>query len=469
MTQQPLSKNVRDSSAIDPMFGSVYTAGVLPTSVVPEVSMAPRDAYQLIHDELFLDGNARQNLATFCQTWSDEEIHKIMDLCISKNMIDKDEYPETAAVEMRCVAMIANLWKADAKETPIGCSTIGSSEACMLGGLAALWRWRARQKAVGKPTDKPNLVCGPVQICWHKFCRYWDIEMREVPMEHGRFDMDKDSMLKLVDENTICVVPTFGVTYTGQYEFVEPISDALDEYQKQTGIDIDIHVDGASGGFLAPFCAPEIKFDFRLPRVKSISTSGHKYGLTPLGAGWVIWRDTRFLPKDLQFNVNYLGGSIPNFALNFSRPAGQIIAQYYNLVRLGMNGYREIQMACYETAQYLAEKIAKMGPFSFISTGDPKKDIPAVCWRVADGASLGYTLYDLSDRLRMRGWQLPAFSLPAHCDDLVVCRLMVRQGFTKNMADLFLQDLQRDMDYLSVHSTTNSPHEGGGSTVFNHS
>ena len=437
-----------------PTFGAPYTASVLPDSKIPQTAMPPRDAYQLIHDGLFLDGNARQNLATFCQTWNDEEMHKIMDLCIDKNMIDKDEYPQTAAIEMRCVAMIANLWNASASETPIGCSTIGSSEACMLGGLAALWRWRARQKAAGKPCDKPNLVCGPVQICWYKFCRYWDIEMRVVEMDHTHYHMDPERMLQVVDDNTICVVTTFGVTYTGEYEFPEPLSQALDQYQAKTGIDIDLHIDAASGGFLAPFCAPEIKFDFRLPRVKSISASGHKYGLAPLGVGWVVWRDTKFLPTGLEFAVNYLGGSIPTFALNFSRPAGQIVAQYYNFIRLGMAGYTAIQKASYDVATYLAQEIAKLGPYFFIAAGDPQKHIPAVCWRIEEGQDPGYTLFDLSDRLRMRGWQLPAFTLPGQCSDIVVARLMVRQGFSMDFANLLLDDIKRDIAYLTAHPTT---------------
>ena len=304
------------------IFGSPEADNILPKTQFPDYAMRPEDAYQLVSDELMLDGNARQNLATFCQTWDEKQVRMLMNISINKNMIDKDEYPQTAAIEMRCAAILANLWNVNQDEKPIGCSTIGSSEACMLGGMAALWRWRARRKAAGKPIDKPNLVCGPVQICWHKFCRYWDIEMREIPMAPGKWKMDVERMLEQVDENTIVVVPTFGVTYTGAYEFPADIAKALDDYEAKTGINIDIHVDGASGAFLAPFCAPDIAFDFRVPRVKSISTSGHKYGLAPLGCGWVVWRDTSELPEGLIFNVNYLGGEIPNFAINFSRPAG---------------------------------------------------------------------------------------------------------------------------------------------------
>ena len=236
--------------------------------------MRPEDAFQCISDELLLDGNARQNLATFCQTWEETEVHRLMDLCINKNMIDKDEYPQTAEIERRCVQMLADLWNAPEGAEAVGCSAIGSSEACMLGGMAAKWRWRAKREAAGKPTDKPNMVCGPVQVVWHKFAKYWDIEMREIPMSPGRYCMDVEQMLAQVDENTIMVVPTFGVTYTGSYEPVLELSQALDKLAEDTGLDIDIHVDGASGAFLAPFCAPDVVWDFRIPRVKSISTSG---------------------------------------------------------------------------------------------------------------------------------------------------------------------------------------------------
>jgi glutamate decarboxylase len=235
---------------LDSVFAGVDLSQCLPSNRFPEREMRPTDAFQAIHDELMLDGNARQNLATFCQTWEEPEIHLLMDLCIDKNMIDKDEYPQTAELERRCVQMLANLWNAPEDGTPVGCSAIGSSEACMLGGMAAKWRWRAKREAAGKSTDKPNMVCGPVQVVWHKFAKYWDIEMREIPMAPGRYAMGVDQMLGQVDENTIMVVPTFGVTYTGSYEPVLELAQALDKLQEDTGLDIDIHVDGASGPVL---------------------------------------------------------------------------------------------------------------------------------------------------------------------------------------------------------------------------
>ena len=459
-----IAMNTHCDNITTSLYGATDVSRPLPTDTMPERSMRPQDAYELIKAELLLDGNARQNLATFCQTWDDEQVHQLMDLSISKNMIDKDEYPQCAELEMRCVRMIANLWHAPAEGKPIGCSTIGSSEACMLGGMAALWRWRARRKAAGKPSDKPNLVCGPVQICWHKFCRYWDVEIREIPMNPGQYCMNEEEVLKRVDENTICVVPTFGVTYTGQYEFPEDVCRVLDKLAASGGPDVDVHVDGASGGFLAHSCAPKIPFDFRLKRVKSISSSGHKYGLAPLGCGWVIWRTEADLPKELTFAVNYLGGSIPTIAINFSRPAGQIIAQYYDFVRLGMEGYRAIHMAAYQVAGYLAKEIAKMGDFEFIASGNPEKDIPAVCFHFKHPEKADFNLYELSDRLRMRGWQVPAFSLPANVQDIVVMRVMVRQGFTMDMATLLVEDMKRAICHLKKYRSAPPMKESDGMT-----
>jgi glutamate decarboxylase len=360
------------------------------------------------------------------------------------------------------------LWNSPDAANTLGCSTTGSSEAAMLGGMAMKWRWREKMKAAGKPTDKPNLITGPVQICWHKFTRYWDVEHREIPMDHGRLLMTPEEVLKRCDENTIGVVPTLGVTFTCDYEPVKAVADALDTLQKEKGLDIPIHVDGASGGFLAPFCAPELEWDFRIPRVKSVNTSGHKFGLAPLGVGWVVWREAKDLPEDLIFNVNYLGGNMPTFALNFSRPGGQIVCQYYNFLRLGKEGYRKIQNACYETAQYIAGEIGKMGPFEIIYGGDEKGGIPALCWKIKDGFDThGYTLYDLADRLRSRGWQVPAYSLPANCEDLVIQRILVRHGVSKDLGALLVEDMKRCLEYFKAHPISR-PMGGDEASGFHH-
>lgn len=453
---------------LDDIYASLDLAKSLPKKKFPTKEQDAKNTFSAVRDELMLDGNSRQNLATFCQTWVDDEIRDLMDLSIDKNMIDKDEYPQTAEIEARCVNMLADLWHSPTPDSTMGCSTIGSSEAAMLGGLALKWQWRKKQEAAGKPTDKPNLICGPVQICWHKFARYFDVELREIPLENDRFLMNPEEVLKRVDENTIGVVPTMGVTFTCQYEPVKAVSDALDKLQKEKGLDIPIHVDGASGGFLAPFCAEDIEWDFRLPRVKSINASGHKFGLAPLGAGWVVWREAKDLPEELIFNVNYLGGNMPTFALNFSRPGGQIIAQYYNFLRLGREGYAKIHNACYATAQYLAKELVKIGPFEMIFDGNSQQGIPALAWKLKDGAKVNYTLYDVADRLRVRGWQVPAYSMPANREDLVIQRILVRHGVSYDLASLLLDDMKRAIAYFEKHPVSSplTEKESGG---FNHS
>ncbi len=457
-------KNVR-GNLFDDTYGSADASHALPKYKMPKEEHSAELAYSVVRDELMLDGNARQNLATFCQTWLDDEIHKIMDLCIDKNMIDKDEYPQTAEIEARCVHILADLWNAPDASDIVGTSTTGSSDAAMLGGMAAKWRWREKRKAAGKPVDKPNMICGPVQVCWHKFAKYWDIELRQVPLEGDRLIMNPEEVLQRVDENTIFVVPTFGVTFTCNYEPVKEIADALDHLQAETGLDIPMHVDAASGGFLAPFCAPEIAWDFRIPRVKSINASGHKFGLAPLGTGWCIFRDAADLPEDLIFWVNYLGGNMPTFALSFSRPGGQIVAQYYNFLRLGKEGYRKIHMSCYETAQFLANEIEEIGPFQVLYDGDPKQGIPAISWTLKEGGDMtGFTLFDLSDRLRMRGWQVAAYTMPPNRKDLVVQRILVRHGFTMDLASLFIEDMKRSLEHFTAHPVTTpmTEQEAGG-------
>jgi glutamate decarboxylase len=463
----PLHEKAKaEKKHLDDVYASLDLSVVMPKYKMPEKEHDPRHAYQVVHDELMLDGNARQNLATFCTTWLDPEIHKLMDECLNKNMIDKDEYPQTAEIESRCVNMLADLWNSPDAANTMGCSTTGSSEAAMLGGMAMKWRWREKMKTAGKPTDKPNMVCGPVQVCWHKFARYWDVELREIPMEGERLIMTPEEVIKRCDVNTIGVVPTLGVTFTCQYEPVKAVSEALDQVQKDTGLDIPIHVDGASGGFLAPFVEPELEWDFRLPRIKSINSSGHKYGLAPLGVGWVVWRDKEDLPDDLIFRVNYLGGNMPTFALNFSRPGGQIVAQYYNFLRLGKEGYRKIQQACYDTAHYIADEIDKMGMFKIIYNG--RGGIPAMSFSLKDGVDPGFNLFDLSDRIRSRGWQIAAYSMPPNRQDLVIMRILVRHGVSRDLADLLIKNLKHCIAYFEKNPVTHKgiEEESGG---FKHS
>ena len=328
-------------------------------------------AYQIIHDELILDGNARLNLATFVSTWAEPQADRLMAECLDKNMIDKDEYPNTAEMETRCVSVLSELWHAPDAATATGCSTTGSSEAAMLGGLALKRRWEKDRAAAGRTAGRPNIVMGiNVQVCWEKFANYRDVEMRLVPMEGNRFHLSAEEAARACDENTIGVVAVLGSTFDGSYEPVADICAALDRLQASTGIDVPVHVDGASGAFVAPFIDPDLQWDFRLPRVASINVSGHKYGLVYPGVGWAIWRNADALPEELIFWVNYLGDNMPTFALNFSRPGAQIVTQYYNFLRLGFSGYRRVQQFARDVATGLSAQIAEIGPFELITKGD---------------------------------------------------------------------------------------------------
>ncbi len=417
-------------------------------SEVPKLRLAPGGmpadtAYEIVHDELLLDGNARLNLATFVTTWMERDAEQLMAECSAKNMIDKDEYPMTAELERRCVNMLADLWHATEEGGATGCSTTGSSEACMLGGLALKWRWRQRRQAAGKPSDRPNLVMGAnVQVCWEKFCRYWDVEARLVPVGPVATCLTAETAVAHCDENTIGVVAVMGSTYDGAYEPVADIAAALDGLAASTGVDVPIHVDGASGGFVAPFLDAELEWDFRLPRVHSINASGHKYGLVYPGVGWIIWRDKAALPDELVFDVDYLGGDMPTFALNFSRPGAQVVAQYYNFLRLGAHGFRQVQQASRETARWLAREIGDLGPYALVSEGD---GIPAFAFRVGDAP---YTVYDVSDALRVKGWLVPAYKMPPALDKVDVLRIVVRNGFSRDLASLLVEDLRRIDDRL---------------------
>jgi glutamate decarboxylase len=389
-----------------------------------------------------LDGNARLNLATFVTTWMEPQARQLMAECLDKNMIDKDEYPQTAELEMRCVNILSRLWHAPDVAEATGCSTTGSSEAAMLGGLALKRRWQKRRAAEGKPADRPNIVMGiNVQICWEKFANYWDVEMRMVPMEGDRFILSAEEAVKLCDERTIGVVAILGSTFDGSYEPVEEICAALDDLQERTGLHVPVHVDGASGAFIAPFVDPDLTWDFRLPRVASINASGHKYGLVYPGVGWIVWRDAAALPEDLIFWVNYLGDNMPTFALNFSRPGAQVVAQYYNFLRLGFDGYRAVQGYARDVATRLSAGIADLGPFALLTRGD---ELPVFAFTVKDDVER-FTAFDVSSALRERGWQVPAYTFPANRTDLAALRIVVRRGFSHDLADMLLDDLKRQL------------------------
>jgi glutamate decarboxylase len=425
----------------------------VPRYALPRGEMEPGTAYQLVHDELMLDGNARLNLATFVSTWAEPEALRLMADCAEKNMIDKDEYPQTAELELRCVHMLARLWNAPDPRHAVGCSTTGSSEAAMLGGLALKRRWQKKGLQ-----GRPNIVMGiNVQICWEKFADYFEVEPRYVPMDGGRYHLGAREAAELCDENTIGVVAVLGSTFDGSYEPVAGICAALDDLQRRTGVDVPVHVDGASGAMIAPFLDPGLDWDFRLPRVASINTSGHKYGLVMPGVGWALWRDQDALPGDLVFHVNYLGGDMPTFALNFSRPGAQVVAQYYNFLRLGFDGYRRVQQTCRDVATRLATEIAKLGPFGLLTDGS---DIPVFAFHTHDDA--GFNVFDVSAALREHGWLVPAYTFPANRQDLAVLRVVVRNGFSHDLADHLLDDLRGVLPRLAAQSSPRRTQEDAG-------
>jgi glutamate decarboxylase len=430
-------------------------AAELPRHRIPDAGIGSEVAHDLITNELFLDGSARLNLATFVTTWMPRHGAALMAETADKNMIDKDEYPQTAEIEKRCVNILGDLWHAPAGD-PTGTSTTGSSEAAMLGGMALKWRWRERRRAAGLPADRPNLVMGVnVQVCWDKFCRYWDVEPRLVPMEGERFHLGAQEAAAACDENTIGVVAILGSTFDGSYEPVAEIAEALDALAAGGGPDVGLHVDAASGGFIAPFVQPDLVWDFQLPRVQSINASGHKYGLVYPGVGWALWRDADALPDDLVFKVNYLGGEMPTFALNFSRPGSEVIAQYFMFLSLGRDGFTTVQRSSSAVAQHIAATVADLGPYRTITDGS---ELPVFAFALRPEVT-DYTVFDVSDRLRERGWLVPAYTFPEQRTDLSVLRVVVRAGMTRDMADLFLDDLRHQTVLLEQLGAAGRPHE----------
>ncbi|OVA10975.1 Pyridoxal phosphate-dependent decarboxylase [Macleaya cordata] len=422
-------------------FASRYVRTALPKFKMPENSIPKEAAYQIINDELMLDGNPRLNLASFVTTWMEPECDKLMMDSVNKNYVDMDEYPVTTELQNRCVNMIAHLFNAPIGEdaTAVGVGTVGSSEAIMLAGLAFKRKWQNKRKAEGKPFDKPNIVTGAnVQVCWEKFARYFEVELKEVKLSKGYYVMDPKKAVEMVDENTICVAAILGSTLTGEFEDVKLLNDLLTKKSKETGWDTPIHVDAASGGFIAPFLYPELVWDFRLPLVKSINVSGHKYGLVYPGVGWVVWRSKEDLPEELIFHINYLGADQPTFTLNFSKGSSQIIAQYYQFIRLGFEGYRDIMRNCMENAKVLSKGLEEMGRFEILS-----KDIGVPLVAVSLNDSSKHTVFEISESMKRFGWIIPAYTMPADAEDVTVLRVVIREDFSRSLAERLLSDFEK--------------------------
>lgn len=425
----------------------IFTSQTFPKNNLFEESISPEVAYQAINTFLIDEGNSRQNLATFCQTYMDENVVKLMSNTLDKNAIDKSEYPRTAQLESYCVNILADLWNTD--EDFIGTSTVGSSEACMLGGMAMKFRWRklAEEKGIDVTKCKPNLVISSgFQVCWEKFGVYWDVELREVPIDPDHLSLDISRVFDYVDEYTIGIVGILGITYTGKFDNIEKLDQEVERYNRKNNSHLVIHVDGASGAMFTPFISPELKWDFRLKNVVSINTSGHKYGLVYPGIGWIIWRDKKYLPKELVFDVSYLGGTVPTIAINFSRSASQIIAQYYNFLQLGRTGYEKVHKTTRKVAMYLAKEVEKLDLFTMYNDGN---NIPIVCYSLKEELNLSWDLYDLSDRLLMKGWQIPAYPLPVDMDDVIVQRMVCRADLSQPMAEEMIEDIKEAIRELN--------------------
>jgi glutamate decarboxylase len=442
-----IEKNQKNLS--EPIFGSPQMREPAPSERIPKYKTPAEIAYQIVKDETFPQTQPRLNLATFVTTYMDDYGTQLMNDAVGINYIDETEYPRVAVMCGRCINMVANMWNSpEDAEWKTGAVGIGSSEACMLGGVAAWLRWRERRKAQGKPYDKPNLVMSTAyQVVWEKFCQLWQIEMRTVPITNDHITLNIDEAISMCDENTICIVPIAGVTWTGMNDDIEALDKALDKYNAITGHDIPIHVDAASGGFILPFLFPKKKWDFRLKWVYSISTSGHKYGLVYPGLGWVVWKDKKYLPEQMSFSVNYLGASIAQVGLNFSRPAAQILAQYYNFLHLGFEGYREIHSNSMTIAEYCHQQIGKMPCFRNYSQ---TLENPLFIWSLDPEyeKTAKWTLFDLQDKLMQSGWMVPAYTMPKDIEDMVVMRIVVRQGMSRDMANMLLEDIQNAVEEL---------------------
>ena len=431
-----MEKEEREYTDSTTAYGSRYFSKSFPKYEMPEDGVSPRAAYQIIRDEMNLDGSPVRNLASFVNTWMEPEANRLIMESIDKNYIDADEYKQTERIEDRSVNILARLFNAPNDCKSIGTATIGSSEAIMLGLLAHKWTWKKHRQAEGKSFDKPNIVMGAdTHTVLDKFARYFDVESKLIPLKESHYTITADDVAKEVDENTIAVVTIIGTTFTGQMDPVKEINNILLDIKKTKGYNIPIHVDGASGGFIAPFIYPDLEWDFRLEQVRSINVSGHKYGLVYPGIGWLIFKDKNDLPEELIFDINYLGGSTPNYSLNFSRGSSTIIAQYYNFIRLGKSGYREIIQNIIENSRYLAKKLEESDKFEVIN-----KNVmfPLI---VAKLKNADFDVFQLSEKLREKGWMAPAYKLPENAEDIEVIRIVLKESFGRDMADIFFKDI----------------------------
>lgn len=441
-----------DSDAVHtPTYAGRSFSHDVPKYRVPKQGMSADAAYQLVHDELNLDGNPALNLASFVTSWMEPQADKLATETLNKNLIDQDEYPQTEVAHERVVSMIGRLFHAPTGETPTGTATIGSSEAIMLGMLAHKRSWQLRRAASGLPADRPNMVMGAdVHTCWEKFTRYFEVEARVVPMEDGRYTIGAEQVEPLLDDRTIAVAGLLGTTFTGQMDDLASINDLLARVESERGWHIPLHIDAASGGFIAPFSQPDLEWDFRLSQVRSINVSNHKFGLVYPGMGTIVFRDRSDLPEELVFHINYLGGDMPNYSLNFSRPSNSVVLQYFNFLRLGHAGYTDIVAGVLSNAQALASKLGTIDGLELLNDGS---SFPIVALRASDPDD-PIDLNELSWRLREHGWIVPAYTLPPNAEHITVLRMVIKENFSRDMVDMLAHDVHVAMRTLHSEPET---------------
>lgn len=422
---------------ITPVYGGRWDTNPIAKTTLPEESLLPDVAYRIVADEMNLEGNPALNLATFVTTWMEPQADELFRIGAAKNLIDEDEYPQLKVIEERIIHMQAKLFNVPDNCEPTGVTTIGSSEAIMLALLAHKWSWRKKRQAAGLDFSKPNIVFGAdVHTCWEKFTRYFDVEMRMIPLQDSHYTISANDIVPFLDENTIAVGVVVGTTFTGQVDDVQGINDVLIKHKQRTGMDIPIHVDAASGGFVLPFHQPQLHWDFRLEQVKTINVSNHKFGLVYAGMGSVLFKDKSDLSDELPFEINYLGGTMDNYSLNFSKSSSNLLVQYYMFLRLGKSGYHKIIQAVMNNALYLEQKLAESGYFEILTDANC---LPTVVARLVDGQQ--FNVYHISDELRKFGWIVPAYSLPPNAEHISVLRMVVKENFSRDLVDKFFSDL----------------------------
>ncbi len=443
--------NLDSEEQLSPTYAGRSFSHAIPKYRLPADGINADAAYQLVHDELNLDGNPTLNLASFVTSWMEPQADRLAAETLAKNLIDQDEYPQSEVIHQRVVSMIGRLFHAPAHQQPTGTATIGSSEAIMLAMLAHKRSWQRRREKNGLPADRPNMVMGAdVHTCWEKFARYFEVEARVVPMEEGRYTIGAEQVKPLLDERTIAVAGLLGTTFTGQMDDLRSIDALLTSVASDPGWHIPLHIDAASGGFIVPFARPDEEWDFRLASVRSINVSNHKFGLVYPGMGTVVFRDASDLPEELVFHINYLGGDMPNYSLNFSRPSSSVILQYFAFLRLGRAGYEEIVKTTLENSQQLAAKLGALDGLELLTDGTA---FPIVTLRASE---TGPDLTHLSSLLRQRGWIVPAYTLPPNAQHITVLRMVIKENFSRDMVDMLVHDVKAGIKTLS--SSAVAPH-----------